>query len=99
MTTSSAKSKGFFTVSSLVVSKGKVEFRYLANRCAGVFIADKIGQNLRVMLMPALFTLGLSYKILCKVPTRQMLSNYFSLDLSLFLSYLKQSFSLILRLI
>ena len=42
LTTPSAKSKGFFTVNSLVVNKGKIGFRYLANRYVGEFIADNI---------------------------------------------------------
>ena len=46
MTISSAKSKEFFTVSSLVVSGDKIGFQYLANKYVGVFFADKIGRNL-----------------------------------------------------
>ena len=45
-----AKSKEFFTVNSLVVSGDKIGFKYLANKYVGVFIADKIGRNLGVLL-------------------------------------------------
>ena len=69
MTTSSAKSKEFFTVNSLVVSGDKIGFKYLANKYVGVFIADKIGRNFGVLLMTVLCTLGLPDKMLGVVPT------------------------------
>ena len=69
MATSSAKSKEFFTVNSLVVSGDKIGFKYLANKYVGVFIADKIGRNFGALLMTVLCTLGLPYKMLGVVPT------------------------------
>ena len=78
MTTSSAKSKEFFTVNSLVVSGDKIGFKYLANKYVGVFIADKIGRNLGVLLTTVLCTLGLPFKMPGVLPTGLILSNSFS---------------------
>ena len=62
MITSSAKSKEFFTVNSLVVSGEKIGLKYLANKYVGVVIANKIGRNFGVLLTTALYTLRLPYK-------------------------------------
>ena len=71
----------------------KIGFKYLTNKLVGIFIADKIGQNLGVILMTVLCTLGLPYKMPGVVP------NSFSEIFSSFLSILKQSFSLFFKLI
>ena len=39
-----------FTVNSLVVSDDKIGFKYLDNKYVGVFIADKIGRNIALLL-------------------------------------------------
>ena len=78
MTTSSAKSKEFFTVNSLVVSGDKIGFKYLANEYVGVSITDKISRKLGVLLTTVLCTLGLSYKMPGVVPTGLLLSHSFS---------------------
>ena len=98
MTTSSAKSKEFFTVNSLVVSGDKIGFKYLANEYLGVFIADKIGLNFGVLLTTVLCTLGLPYRIPGVVPTEQRISNSFFEILSSFLSTLKRSSGLLSKL-
>ena len=98
MTTSSAKSKEFFTVNSLVVSGDKIGFKYLANEYLGVFIADKIGLNFGVLLTTVLCTLGLAYRIPGVVPTEQRISNSFFEILSSFLSTLKRSSGLLSKL-
>ena len=70
--------KNIVTVNSLVVSGDKIGFKYLANKYVGVFIADKIGRNLGVLLATVLCTLRLPYRIPRVVPTGQILSNSFS---------------------
>ena len=50
MKTSSAKPKEFFAVNLLVVIGDKIGFNYLASKCVGVFIADKISWNFGVLL-------------------------------------------------
>ena len=45
MKISSAKSKYFFTVNSLVVISDKIRFKYLANEYVGVIIVGKIDRN------------------------------------------------------
>ena len=77
-TTSSANSKDFFTVNSLVVSGDKIGFKCLANKYVGVFITDKIGRNFGVLLTTVLCTLGLPYKIAVVVRSEQILPNSFS---------------------
>ena len=77
MTTSSAKSKEFFTVNTLVIGGDKIGFKYLAKKYVGVFIADKIGRNFGVFLTNVLCTLGLPHKILGAVPPGNVLSNSF----------------------
>ena len=86
LTSSSAKSKEFFTVNSLVVSGEKIGLKYLANKHVGVFIANKIGRNFGVLLATVLCTLRLPNKILGVVPTGPILSNFFSEIFSSFLS-------------
>ena len=39
-----------FTVNSLVVSDDKIGFKYLDNKYVSVFIADKIGRNIALLL-------------------------------------------------
>ena len=78
MITSSAKSKEFFTVNSLVVSGEKIGLRYLANKYVGVDIANKTGRNFGVLLTNALYTLRLPYKFPGVVKAGQILSNSFS---------------------
>ena len=99
MTTSSAKSKEFFTVNSLVVSGDKIGFKCLANKYVGVLIADKIGRNFGVFLTTVLCILGLPYKMPGVVPIGLILSNSFYELFSSFLSTLKRSFSLFSKLI
>ena len=99
MTTYSAKSKEFFAVNSLVVSGDKIELKYLANKYVGVFITYKIGRKFRVLLTTVLCTLGLPYKMLDVVRPGQIVLNSFSKVFSSFLITLKQSFSLISKLI
>ena len=72
---SKIKNKKNFTVNSLVVNEDKLGFRYLANKFVGVFIADKIGRNFRVLLTIVLCTFGSPYKIPKVMPTGQTLSN------------------------
>ena len=81
----STKSKEFFTVNSLVISGDKIGFKYLANKYVGVFIADKIGRNFRVLLTTVLCTSGVPYKMPGVVPTGLILSNSFSEIFSSFL--------------
>ena len=78
MTTSSAKSKAFFTLSLLVVSDDKIWFKYLAKKYVGVFIVDEIGRNFAALLTTVLSTLGLPQKIPGVTPTGHILWNYFS---------------------
>ena len=93
MTTSSAKSKQFFTVNLLVVSGDKIGFKYWANKYVGVFITDKIGRNFGVLLAIVLCTLGLPYKMPAVVPTGQTLSNSFSDSFFFWTSYFDSSFT------
>ena len=86
MITSSAKSKEFFTVNSLVVSGEKIGLKYLANKYVGVFTANKIGRNFGVLLTTALCTLRLPYKFPGVVKAGKILSNSFSKIFSSFLS-------------
>ena len=65
-------------MNSLVVSGDKVGFKYLTNKYVGVYIADKIGRNLGVLLTTCLCTLELPYKMPGVVPTGLILSNSFS---------------------
>ena len=76
-----------------------MEFKYLANKYVGAFIADKIGQNFGVLLTTVLCTLVLPYKMPGVVPAGLILSNSFSEIFSSFLSTLKLSFSLFSMLI
>ena len=39
-----------FTVNSLVVSDDKIGFKYLDSKYVSVFIADKIGRNIALLL-------------------------------------------------
>ena len=74
MTTSSAKSKAFFTLSLLVVSDDKIWFKYLAKKYVGVFIiVDEIGRNFAALLTTVLSTLGLPQKIPGVTPTGHIL--------------------------
>ena len=84
------------TVYSLVVSGDKIGFRDLANKYVGVLIADKIDWNFWVLLTAVLCTLESSYKM------QGPLSKYYQFFLEIwssFLDILKQSFSLLSKLI
>ena len=57
LTIYSAKSKEVFTVNSLVTSRDKIGFRYLASKYVGIFVADKTGWHFGVLLTTVLCTL------------------------------------------
>ena len=78
MTNSSAKSKEFFTVNSLVASSDNIGFKYLANKYVGVSVAGKIGQNFGVLSTSVLCPLILPYKMPSVVQTGQIISDNFS---------------------
>ena len=61
-----------------------IGFKCLATNYVGVFIADKIGRNLGVLLTTVLCTVGLRYKMPGVVPTGEILSNYFPATFSSF---------------